>query len=504
MSYTRFSSRPRSSTTGEGNTFGWTDEGSDDPFQFLGCCNCYRDLASNGKRSSRVKKNSTTFWLLECGHLSCAICLGYEAGQPNPHQDHQCPMPTCNSSHSAIHEVKATEPIHSSIGSYLLPHRALTDQLASSWAFQFEHMSLRIQNLRKRVESQRTALENSVIQLQALRSLRGELAELKVVNHQLRLELEHARAAPSVLQRPPFLNETSTTVRGARPEESYSRQPQNPTNQKRREPAYQTTSIDPGWRPTAARRAAYFEKCAGQYTFNGSRPPSRNTDHSATPKNNLREPVSNRFKPPSLGVIRESVAEDVRPVERAGSLAPGSHHQARPQEDRHTLEAPSPRAPGGYSNQLKRPTAPQEMISQRRQNAIVPLPIPPRSTASRNVSHPQHFPNAPPNHQHSNASQAYLPPTPRSRASDRPTFTYHPEPNEPSWNQNMAEAPISHLPPLTPSRYAHVRGEPRDGQAPLPTHTRSSHGFAAQSTSGNSTVHNGLYVPRFGVARGAQ
>lgn len=41
----------------------------DDPFEYLGCCNCYRDFASHGLKPSRWKKTPTSFWLLDCGHV---------------------------------------------------------------------------------------------------------------------------------------------------------------------------------------------------------------------------------------------------------------------------------------------------------------------------------------------------------------------------------------------------------------------------------------------------
>lgn len=136
-------------------------------------------------------------------------------------------MPTCSDSSSAIHELNPNVPIHPSIATFLVPHQVLSNQLASAWAFQFEQMSLRISHLRKRGDLQRQTLENLVPQIQILKSLRTELAELKVVNHQLQAELEDARSALSHRQQASVSNQTSTISREARPQQSSSRPVQN-------------------------------------------------------------------------------------------------------------------------------------------------------------------------------------------------------------------------------------------------------------------------------------
>lgn len=113
-------------------------------------------------------------------------------------------MRTCQSSNSAIHELRADRPIHPSIAHFLLPQQVLTDQLTSAMAFQFEQMSLRIQNLRVLLESQRKTLDGALPQLQSLRGMKAELSELTRLNQHLQLELDHrgtmdtTRAAPSV------------------------------------------------------------------------------------------------------------------------------------------------------------------------------------------------------------------------------------------------------------------------------------------------------------------
>lgn len=153
-------------------------------------------------------------------------------GQPNAEYEHQCPLPSCQSSGSAIHELNANAPIPSAIASYLLPPRALADQLTSAWGFQFEQMSLRIQNLRMQVESQRKTLDSALPQLQSLRALRGELANLTQVNDQLRAELDRTRNAPSVHRT--SLNESSSAAREGGYQQPNGRQPQNLHPVKRR------------------------------------------------------------------------------------------------------------------------------------------------------------------------------------------------------------------------------------------------------------------------------
>ncbi|KAH9819256.1 hypothetical protein DFH28DRAFT_1148656 [Melampsora americana] len=498
MSSTRFPSRPRSSTTGEYRTVDWSDETLDSPLEFLGCCRCYRDLSSHGTKPSKWKTKPVTFWLLECGHVACAICLGYETGQPNADYEHQCPLPSCQSSRSAIHELNANAPIPSAIASYLLPPRALADQLTSAWGFQFEQMSLRIQNLRMQVESQRKTLDGALPQLQSLRALRGELANLAQVNDQLRLELEHNRKAPLVHRA--SLNESNSAARDGGYQQPNSRQPQNLHPAKRRKPAYQAPAFNPGSSSSGegrerARFACSTTQCRAwcsskrRYAFDPNRPPSRNAEHPTPQKNDHRGAGSGRFKPPYLDVI----PEDAR-VERAGAL--GKDRRAIP-EVRTPLAALQSGAPRRMPNEHYRPTTTQKSLSKGK--GIVPLAIPSRSLQSRNVSR-QQLPNVSPIHHESPSYNNHyqLPAVPR--ASNHAGFTYHPDPNEQAWDQEMVQSTSRFLPPPTPSTRG--RAESRAGAISVAGLAQNTGALNHQPTMSSAIPNNASRVPRFGPARG--
>ncbi|KAI8452239.1 hypothetical protein BY996DRAFT_3337909 [Phakopsora pachyrhizi] len=150
---------------------------SDDFREYVGCSNCARDLVSNERKAKGHQR--TTFWIFECGHISCAFCLGISDGIPDFGSEHTCPLPSCGESPSAIHQLTLGAPIHPTLSPFFESPRPQIERLKSNLGFQNLQMSLRIKNLRKLVEILQDSMMEAKSQLKDMRASKQEVMALK-------------------------------------------------------------------------------------------------------------------------------------------------------------------------------------------------------------------------------------------------------------------------------------------------------------------------------------
>ncbi|KNZ61086.1 hypothetical protein VP01_1454g6 [Puccinia sorghi] len=181
------------------------DVENQDPFEFLGCSNCTDDFFDNYPHS---------FWLLECGHLACAPCLGHPNGEVDARQHQRCPMPRCGGIRTMVYELRRGKAMDPAIGEFFESPHAMAERMDTVLSFQNRQMRLRISNLHKLVQVQRQALQRhnqySPVPTAAADDDNQELPLLKqqVLNlkHQLRLlqlQLHQLQSATTPIQRHP-------------------------------------------------------------------------------------------------------------------------------------------------------------------------------------------------------------------------------------------------------------------------------------------------------------
>ncbi|PLW54249.1 hypothetical protein PCANC_05203 [Puccinia coronata f. sp. avenae] len=160
-----------------------TDQEEQDPFEYLGCSNCTDDFSNH--------PHSFSFWLIECGHLACAPCLGYPDGGVDPTQHYQCPIPSCGGFRSAVYELNPRKRIDGVIREFFESPHSIAERMDSVLSFQNQHMRLRIKNLHNLVHVQRQALrQNQASADQELPILKQQVQNLKRQLRDLNLQFQ--------------------------------------------------------------------------------------------------------------------------------------------------------------------------------------------------------------------------------------------------------------------------------------------------------------------------
>ncbi|OAV87814.1 hypothetical protein PTTG_04056 [Puccinia triticina 1-1 BBBD Race 1] len=178
-----------------------------DPFEYLGCSNCTDDFSSH--RASQTSYKPSSFWLMECGHLACAPCLGYpDVQELDPTQHYRCPIPSCRGFRSAVYELNRQKPIPPAIKEFFENPNSMTERLGSVLSFQNRQMKMRIANLNKLVHVQRQALrQHQANSNQEVPILKQQVYDLKHQLRALKHQLQQQHAPRPALQLPIHLDQ---------------------------------------------------------------------------------------------------------------------------------------------------------------------------------------------------------------------------------------------------------------------------------------------------------
>ncbi|KAI7951367.1 hypothetical protein MJO28_007051 [Puccinia striiformis f. sp. tritici] len=165
-----------------------TDE-DEDLFEYLGCSNCTDDLSRH--RASQGPSKPKSFWLMECGHLVCARCLGFPDGI-DPALHYQCPIRSCGGFRSAVYELNRDKQMHPSINEFFESPHSMTKQMHSMTkrmdtvlSFQNRQLKLRIKNLKKLVQvHKQSSRQKQASSDQQIHDLKRQVRDLKLQSQQ--------------------------------------------------------------------------------------------------------------------------------------------------------------------------------------------------------------------------------------------------------------------------------------------------------------------------------
>ncbi|KAF0419069.1 RING finger protein [Gigaspora margarita] len=173
------------------------------PNEFLHCNACFTYLTSSTAQETQIR-----FWLTECGHVICLLCLKKHGNTSQKNSstttENVCPM--CNAKCSAV---ELTDQLPPNLNMFFRPAYEIMDETADVLKFQQTNTFALLRFLKDKVAKQKQLLDKAKDELLQFKDTKNQLQAIKKENQRLKAQIQDIRtslAANETTESPSKLN----------------------------------------------------------------------------------------------------------------------------------------------------------------------------------------------------------------------------------------------------------------------------------------------------------